>query len=54
MKILHTADWHLGLTIDNIEFGKGESSRIAEARSVLAEMKSRIKEIDIMTIGGDL
>lgn len=54
MKILHTADWHIGLTIDNIDLGKGESTRIDEARKVLSEMLDQIPNVDIMTIAGDL
>ncbi len=49
MKILHTADWHLGKKLENVD-------RLEEQKAVLAEI-CRIadeKEVDAVLIAGDL
>ncbi|MEZ4685054.1 MAG: exonuclease subunit SbcD [Bacteroidia bacterium] len=49
MKILHTADWHLGKRLEHI-------SRLEEQRAVLDEICRIAKEedVDAVLIAGDL
>ena len=49
MKMLHTADWHVGKTI------KGQS-RLAEHRAVLADIVriADTENVDVVLIAGDL
>ena len=49
MKILHTADWHLGKKLENI-------SRLSEQEKVLSEIVgiAEREEVDAVIIAGDL
>lgn len=49
MKILHTADWHLGKKLDHF-------SRLQEQKQVLEELIEIVEtqDIDIVVIAGDL
>ena len=49
MKILHTADWHLGKKLDRF-------SRIEEQRSVMEEIVQIAdkQKVDVVIIAGDL
>lgn len=49
IKILHTADWHLGKWLDNV-------SRLPEQKEVLEEICiiAERKEVDVVLIAGDL
>jgi exonuclease SbcD len=49
MKILHTADWHLGKSLDSF-------SRIEEQREVLAEICeiAESQDVDVVLVAGDL
>ena len=49
MKILHTADWHLGKWLDNI-------SRLPEQKEVLNEICeiAEREDVDVVLIAGDL
>ena len=49
MRILHTADWHLGVKSDDL-------SRISEQREALKQLVqiSKEKEVDIVLIAGDI
>jgi exonuclease SbcD len=49
MKILHTADWHLGKKLDNI-------SRLEEQKEVLQEICDIAdqQQVDVVIVAGDL
>ena len=49
MKILHTADWHLGKWLDNV-------SRLSEQNEVLSEIceVAEKENVDVVLIAGDL
>jgi DNA repair protein SbcD/Mre11 len=49
LRILHTADWHVGRTI-------ARRSRLAEHRDVLAEIaeKAAAEKVDVVVVAGDL
>ena len=49
MKILHTADWHLGKKLDRF-------SRIEEQRAVMGEIVqiADAQKVDVVIIAGDL
>lgn len=49
MKILHTADWHLGKKLDQF-------SRLEEQREVMAEICeiADLQKVDVVIIAGDL
>ena len=49
LKILHTADWHLGKKLDNF-------NRIEEQRQVLDEIADIAQEqnVDVVIVAGDL
>lgn len=51
MKILHTADWHLGIKVPSLEI-----SRLEEQAKILEEIKNIIQneKIDVILIAGDI